>query len=101
MNIHEVISIAALICAVLTFLDVRSAHKNRKLRRQLRAALADVRAFYEIETRLCESIAHSSNPPENPVTIRRMVRKAIREDGMPSPSEDATPHRIAQIMVKL
>jgi hypothetical protein len=75
--------------------------ENHLLRIKLRRALQDVRAFYEIEDRLCSALALSLDSRESALTIKRGVREAVRRDGMLSPSGYSTPHYISQMLAEL
>lgn len=99
-NVSNILPIAlGCVVAIATLLEARLLRQNAALKRKLRRALLDCRAFYEIEARLCgyaeTSTGHSA------LSIKRMIRDEIRRDGMESPSAEATPQRISQELQRL
>jgi hypothetical protein len=83
-----IITAAAAIAAFLT-----TRNENRVLKVKLRLALMDCRAFYEIESRLCGRLASFGSTP---LAVKRQFRESIRRDGMQTPSDKATPQKIAE-----
>ena len=72
-----------------------------------RQALKDLRVFYEIELRLCGAVVSArstlspNTDPRSELALKRIFRLMLRSDGMESPSDQATPQRIAQELAKL
>lgn len=102
MNIPNILAIvgAAIYVATSVIGLIRQWNENKQLKIKLRRALLDCRAFYEIEARLCETLAMTEFD-STLFSVQRRVRAAIRSDGMLSPSSDATPRRIAEELAKL
>lgn len=90
------------ILGIITFLERRFQRRLARLETKLRRALKDCRAFYEIEARFCaDSAAAHTHGTDSPLSVQKLIRESLRRDGMESPSDDATPHRIAQELEKL
>lgn len=91
----SIAGIAAIVCAIL-------GNRNRWLRQVARRALTDCLAFYEEEARLCDyCAANGVFGTDSAAAVKRLVRQSLRDDGMQSPSQDATPYRISQELQKL
>lgn len=100
--IQAVTTIAAIIVAALAIFEGKLWRENAKLKKKLRRRTLDCLAFYEIEYRLCDACASAhALGCETAYATKRLIRSAIRADGMQSPSEDCTPHRLAEDLQEL
>lgn len=102
----NVVAFLAALAPVLAWLEVRAHYRNKRLEARLRLALKDCRAFYEIEMRLCGALLRAGGDSDgadkhSELAIKRFYRLLIRSDGLESPSEQATPKRIAEELARL
>jgi hypothetical protein len=103
-NAQIVAAGVAVVAPILTYFEVRALRRQRRLRARYRQALKDLRAFHEIEMRLCGAVIRSRGyeaGEKSELAVKRVYRLAIRVDGMESPSDLATPQRIAQELARL
>jgi hypothetical protein len=98
MLINILAIVTALIYAATSIAGlIKLRYENKLLKAKLRRSLVDCRAFYEIEARLCEAL--SIQLDTSALALKLNVRRAVREDGMTTPS--ATPRSISEELAEL
>jgi hypothetical protein len=82
--------LASAVTGFFTYFAAVRQRETERHKRRLVQAYKDIAAFYRLEELYTEALATQSQSAES---VKREVRKLLRESGVDSPSEDATPQQ--------
>ena len=82
--------LGSLITGIITFATSVRQRESERYKRRLLQAYKDVVAFYRLEEQYTQALATDNRSAE---AIKRETRRKLRESGVESPSEEATPQQ--------
>ncbi len=82
--------LGSLITGIITYATSVRQREAERYKRRLIQAYRDIVAFYRLEEQYTQAL---ENPSRSAEAIKREARKKLRESGIASPSEDATPQQ--------
>jgi hypothetical protein len=82
--------LGGLVTGIFTYAASVRQREAERYKRRLLQAYKDIVAFYRLEERYTEALRTETRSAD---AIKREMRKALRDAGMDSPSDEATPQQ--------